>query len=149
MDEEGGESEKGARSLRESSSDVSVGQNVRMSKEKMRFDKAAEQTFSTDIFTVAKIIERRPRVLYEIEDFNGTPIDGQFYREDLTPVRITGRKSYRSWSNEVFANMSSAGEVAITISTLGCLRCRVKFTSICSAPPREISKNGISTPISR
>jgi len=33
--------------------------------------------------------------VYEIEDINGTPIDGQFYSEELTPVRITIRTTYK------------------------------------------------------
>jgi len=37
----------------------------------------------------------RPRAVYELKDLNGTPIDGQFYREELTPVRITHRTSYK------------------------------------------------------
>jgi len=61
----------------------------------MRFAKAAEQNFSTEIFRVAKVIDRRPRAVYELEDLNGTSMDGQFYREERTPVRITDRTSYR------------------------------------------------------
>ena len=57
---------------------------MRISKEKMRFAKAAEHNFSTEIFRVAKIIDRRPRDVYELEDLNGTSIDGQFYREEMT-----------------------------------------------------------------
>jgi hypothetical protein len=30
-----------------------------------------------------------------MEDLNGTPIDGQFYQEELTPVRITSRTTYK------------------------------------------------------
>ena len=41
------------------------------------------------------LIHRRPRVVYEIEDLNVTPIYGQFYSEELTPVRITSRTTYR------------------------------------------------------
>jgi hypothetical protein len=72
-----------------------VGQHVRISKEKMRFAKAAEQNFSTEIFEVAKVIERSPRVVYELEVLNGTPIDGQLYREELTPVRVSDRTVYQ------------------------------------------------------
>jgi len=72
-----------------------VGQHVRLRKEKMRFAKAVEQNFSTEMFRVAKVIERRPRTVYELEDLNGTPIDGQFYLEELTPVRITDQTSYK------------------------------------------------------
>jgi len=63
-----------------------VEQHVRISKEKMRFAKAAERNFNTEIFRVTKVIDRRPRAVYEQEDLNGTPIEGQIYREKLTPV---------------------------------------------------------------
>jgi len=66
MVEAGGGTEK-ARSRRESS-DVSGGQHVRIRKEKMRFAKAAEQNFRTEIFMVAKVINRRPHAVYELED---------------------------------------------------------------------------------
>ena len=72
-----------------------VGQHVRISKEKMKFAKAAEHNFSTEIFRIVKEIHRRPRVVYELEDLNGTPIDGQFYSEELTPVRITTQTTYK------------------------------------------------------
>jgi len=41
--------------------DFRVGQHVRINKEKMTFAKSAEQYFSTEIFRIAKVIERRPR----------------------------------------------------------------------------------------
>jgi len=72
-----------------------VGQHVRISKEKMRFTNAADQNFSIENFRVAKIIKRRPRVIYIHEDLNGTPIDDQFYREEMTPVRIADRPVYK------------------------------------------------------
>jgi len=37
-----------------------AGQQVRISKEKMKFAKGGEQNFSTEIFGIAKVIERRP-----------------------------------------------------------------------------------------
>ena len=72
-----------------------VGQHVRISKEKMKFAKGGEQTFSTEIFRVTKVIERKPRPVYELEDLNKTPIEGQFYAEELTPVRITEETAYK------------------------------------------------------
>jgi len=53
----------------------SVGQHVRISKEKMMFAKGGGQTFSTEIFRITKIIERRPRPVYDLEDLNKTPIE--------------------------------------------------------------------------
>ena len=72
-----------------------VRQHVCFSKEKMKFSKAGEHNFSTEIFRIFNVIHRRPRVVYELEDLNGTPIDGQFYSEELTPVRITSRTTYK------------------------------------------------------
>ena len=71
-----------------------VEQHVRISKEKMNFAKVAEQNFSTEIFRIVKLIDRIQRAVYEL-DLNGTPIDGQFYQEELTPVRITSRTTYK------------------------------------------------------
>jgi len=66
-----------------------VGQHVRISKEKMKFAKGGEQTYSTEIFRITKDIERK------LEDLNKTPIEGQFYSEDLTPVRISKETTYK------------------------------------------------------
>ena len=51
--------------------------------------------FSPEIFKIVKVIHRRPRVVFKLDDLNGTPIDGQFYSEELTPVRITSRTTYK------------------------------------------------------
>jgi hypothetical protein len=61
----------------------------------MRFEKAAVLNFSTEIFWIVILIHSRPRVVYELEDLNGTPVDGQFYQEELSPVRITCRTPYK------------------------------------------------------
>ena len=104
-----------------------MGQHVRISKEKMRFAKAAEQNFRTEIFRVAKVVGRRPRVVCELKDLNGTPIDGQFCREELTPVRITDRTAYKidkildKGVRGGIRECQSAGEFTVRTSTLGCL----------------------------
>ena len=54
-----------------------VGQHVLISKDKMKFAENVEQNFSTEIFWITKVTERRPRPLFELEDLNGTTIDGQ------------------------------------------------------------------------
>ena len=47
-----------------------LGQHVRISKEKMKFSKASEQNFSTEIFRISTIIYRTARPVYELEDLN-------------------------------------------------------------------------------
>jgi len=73
----------------------SAGQHVPISKEKMKFAKGGEQNFSTEIFRITKVLERRQRPVYELVDLNKTPIEGQFYGEELTPVRILKGTTYK------------------------------------------------------
>jgi len=87
--------EAGRRGVRVTKATFRVRQHVRISKEKMKFAKSVEQNFSTKIFRIAKAIERRPRPLYELEDFNGTLIEGQFYQEELTRFRVPRRTVYK------------------------------------------------------
>jgi hypothetical protein len=68
---------------------------VRISKEKMKFAKGFEQNFSKEIFRMAKVIEMQPRPVYELEDLNETSIDGQFYQEELSPIRVSKPTVYK------------------------------------------------------
>jgi len=86
---------KNIRRVRTIRAKFKVGQHVRISKEKMKFKKGAEQNFSQEIFRINKVIKRTPRPVYELEDLNKTPIEGQFYQEELTPVRITEQTTYK------------------------------------------------------
>jgi len=61
----------------------------------MKIAKFAEHNLSTEICRIVKVIHRRPRVVYELGNLNVTPIDGQFYSDELTPVRITSRTTYK------------------------------------------------------
>jgi transposase InsO family protein len=73
----------------------SIGQHVRISKEKLRFAKGGEQNYSTEIFKISKVIRRTPRPVYELRDLKGREIEGQFYGEEVTPVRITAHTEYK------------------------------------------------------
>ena len=86
---------KNIRRVRTIRAKFKVGQHVRISKEKMKFKKGAEQNFSQEIFRINKVIKRTPRPVYELEDLSKTPIEGQFYEEELTPVRITEQTTYK------------------------------------------------------
>jgi hypothetical protein len=72
-----------------------VGQRVRISKEKLRFAKGGEQNYTTEIFKIKEVIYRTPRPVYELEHLNKTLIEGQFYGEELTPVRISESTEYK------------------------------------------------------
>jgi hypothetical protein len=71
-----------------------VGQHVRISK-KIRFTKGVEQNYTTEIFKIKKVIYMTPCPVYDLEDLNKTLIDGQFYGEELSPVRISESTEYK------------------------------------------------------
>jgi hypothetical protein len=66
-----------------------VGDHVRISKQKVLFAKGYEQTYSTEIFRVGKVIQRRPQPVYQLTDLQGRPIEGLFYNYELVKVTIT------------------------------------------------------------
>jgi hypothetical protein len=72
-----------------------VGQHVRIGKEKMKFAKGGEQNYTTEVFRNIKVIRRTPRPVYKVEDLNHRVIDGQFFNEEITPVRITKRTTFQ------------------------------------------------------
>ena len=79
---------KHIRRVRTISARFRVGQHVRISKEKMKFKEAPKKILIGKYFELTRILENTQAV-YELEDLNKTPIEGQFYQEELTPVRIT------------------------------------------------------------
>jgi hypothetical protein len=80
---------------RTAKSRFSVGQHVRISKQKMKFAKGGERDYTTEILQIVKVIPRSPRPVYELQDLYGKIIDGQFYQEKLSPVRIGRRTMYK------------------------------------------------------
>jgi len=79
-----------------------VRQHVLICKEKTKFAKDGEQPFSKEIFRTTKFIQRRPRPVYEFEYLNKTPIEGQFYAEELTHIRITEETAYKTRYSGVY-----------------------------------------------
>ena len=87
--------DKAARTRRLSRPKFRVGQHVRISKEKMKFAKGGEQNYTTEIFKIRKVVYRTPRPVFELEDLRGVEIEGQFYSEELVPVRISKQTTYK------------------------------------------------------
>ena len=54
----------------------------------MKFAKRGEPTFYTEILRITKVIERRSRPVYVLENSNKTPIEGQFYAKEETTYKI-------------------------------------------------------------
>ena len=71
-----------------------VGDLVRITKEKAMFAKGYEQTYSTEIFRVAKVIQRVPQPLYELTDIQDRHIEGQFYNYELVKVTVAPQTEF-------------------------------------------------------
>ena len=61
------------------------GDLVRISKHKGIFDKGYTPNWLEEYFKVIKVISREP-IVYKIEDLNGEPVKGIFYKEELQHV---------------------------------------------------------------
>jgi hypothetical protein len=72
-----------------------VGQHVRISKGKVKFAKGGEQNHTIEIFKVRKVVHSTPRPVFGLQDLRGQEIEGQFYTEELVPVRITDQTTYK------------------------------------------------------
>ena len=70
-------------------SNFKVGDTVRISKQKLRFEKGYEQNWTVEIFTIHKIISRVP-VVYKLTDLAGEIIKGTFYEQELQKVSDSG-----------------------------------------------------------
>jgi len=61
----------------------SIGDAVRIAKEKGKFDKGYEYRFHEQVFTVGKVI-RHPIPVYTLKEENGEPVVGKFYESELS-----------------------------------------------------------------
>jgi hypothetical protein len=68
---------------------LSQGDPVRLSKRKKTFEKSIYQNWTDEIFYVALVSKKTTPVTYRLEDNNEEPLEGVFYRQELTPVKFT------------------------------------------------------------
>lgn len=73
----------------------SKGDRVRVSRTKGTFEKGYEQTFTDEIFIIEEVCRRGERPMYRLVDFEGEPVLGGFYPEELQKVTRWQDRSYR------------------------------------------------------
>jgi len=69
------------------------GDYVRVSKYKHKLEKGYLPKWSRQIFIVDKCIKSNP-VVYKINDWNGDPIKGSFYNQELQKIITSKKKTY-------------------------------------------------------
>ena len=69
------------------------GHYVRVSKYKHKLEKGYLPKWSREIFMVDQCIKSSP-VTYKIKDWNGDPIKGIFYKQELQKVSVGKKRTY-------------------------------------------------------
>jgi hypothetical protein len=73
-----------------------VGDNVRLSEVKRLFRKGYEGGWTKEIFKITKVLNKVPRVMYEVSNFEGNEaIKGSFYDDELSKVNIPKQTFWR------------------------------------------------------
>ena len=49
------------------------------------FKRGYDEHFKTEVFKVLKVLKNLPVCMYEISEWDGTPLEGKFYEKELTP----------------------------------------------------------------
>ena len=89
------------------SSDLKIGDKVRISKVKSVFEKGYLPNWTDEIFSIIKIDKKFHPTTYKLLDYDNEIIEGSFYRHELEPIihndddnilieKILKRKKYRS-----------------------------------------------------
>jgi len=74
---------------------VKWGDLVRITKPKAMFAKGYEQTFSTEIFRVVKVISRVPQHVHELSDLQDLRIEGHFYNYEFVNVTVSHQTEFK------------------------------------------------------
>lgn len=72
----------------------SVGDSVRIAKERKHFKKGYESKWSEEIFNICRVI-KHPRPLYELRDGNNELVDGYFYEQEVQRISKSKDKVFK------------------------------------------------------
>lgn len=73
---------------------LKVGDYVRISRIKTTFEKGYDNNWSEEIFKVARVLDTIP-VMYKLSEYDDTPIEGSFYRQELLKTKVDVENSFR------------------------------------------------------
>ena len=71
-----------------------VGDLVRISKTRGPFTKGYDENYTHEYFTITARIPRTPPV-YKLEDYDGEPIEGSFYKHELQKIVVPSDKKFK------------------------------------------------------
>ena len=74
---------------------LKLGDRVRISYRREAFDREYGQRWSGEIFTITASRKRDGIPIYRVTDWNGAPIQGTFYQQQLQKVDVSDGKSFK------------------------------------------------------
>ena len=72
-----------------------VGDQVRITYRRKAFDREYDQKFSGEVFVVSEARRRNTIPIYKLKDWNGEPIKGTFYQQQLQKVDVSADDSFK------------------------------------------------------
>ncbi|KAG8236942.1 hypothetical protein J437_LFUL016704 [Ladona fulva] len=81
--------------IRPRSPRFSVGDHVRILKERMPFKKSYKPNFTTEIFRIESILRGNRVLTYKLADLNGEPIVGSFYELELSTTVVSEETEFK------------------------------------------------------
>ncbi|XP_060557374.1 uncharacterized protein LOC132717822 [Ruditapes philippinarum] len=73
---------------------LKLGQTVRMSHVRNIFDREYSQKWTGEIFKITTRFKRDDLPVYKVEDWDGEPIDGTFYQQELQAITVDENTEY-------------------------------------------------------
>ena len=73
---------------------LKVGQKVRLSEKHRTFKKGYLPRWTEEVFLVQRVVPG-PVPTYRLTEWDGTPLEGQFYEEDVQPVTVPDDALFR------------------------------------------------------
>lgn len=67
---------------------LNVGAYVRIVRNKASLEHGYTEKWTREVFKIIKIIDKHPYPLYVLEDLNGTPLQGRFYKQQIQEISI-------------------------------------------------------------
>lgn len=96
---------------------LSIGDHVKITKYKHIFQKGYETNWSDEIFIIASVIKRVPRIVYTLKDLEGEPIIGTFYSKELQ--KVTYRPSMRYKIDKIIRSRRIGGRKEVFVKWQG------------------------------
>lgn len=108
-------------------SKLKIGDFVRMKRKRETFEKGfLKPAWSEEIFRIKRIIDRIPYRVFELEDLNGSVIDGKLYEKEIqqiflpsdTPIKISSSSNLFNKSKKIKIKNIDGNEKEMNLSDL-------------------------------